>query len=291
MQPLKIVFIINPVSGNGHKKPGADFISKFFDSTYKISFVESTKSGHASELASEAMTTGADAVIAIGGDGTVNEIAKSLNGTRCALGIIPCGSGNGLARHHEIPFDVPAALDVIKRFNVIEHDSVSINGKLSFNVSGIGFDAHVAHLFGKNGKRGFSSYLKLVIQEFSGYNEQEIKITTSEGVIRQPVMLAAIANASQFGNNARISPLSDTHDGISNITLIRKMNALQLPLFMFNVFTRKVGNSSYANLLRGEKFLIESEKELPLHIDGEPAGFGKRFEIETLKASLRIILP
>lgn len=286
----KITFIINPASGS-RIKPGADIIRAFFDSNDSITFFESKEKNHAVEIAATAAKEGADAVIAIGGDGTVNEVARSLNGTPCALGIIPCGSGNGLARHHKIPFDVAQAIACIKRFNVVNHDAISINGQLSFNVSGIGFDAHIANLFGRNGKRGFKSYIKLVFKEFSSYTEKEICITTANGIVKQKIMLAAIANASQFGNNALIAPAADTNDGIADITLVRKMKGWQLPSFMYKVFNNRVSESPHSNLLTGEKFNIDCEEPLPLHLDGEPCGYAKQFNIQVMKGTLKLIVP
>ncbi len=290
-KPVKLVFITNPASGSRKKKPDEAFIRPYFDAEFNTFFFESQYNGHASELALEAVNNGADVVVAIGGDGTVNEIARSLNGTSCALGIIPCGSGNGLARHHRISMNVTEAINIIKRYNLAHHDAVAINGKLSFNVSGIGFDAHVAHLFGKDGKRGFSSYVKLVVKEFTKYTEKHIRIETADGIIEQPIMLAAIANASQFGNNAVIAPNASTHDGITDITLVRKMSAMKLPGFAMDVFAKKVADSPFAKLLQGKKFVITCDENLPLHLDGEPEGFSKKFEIETMKGSLKIIVP
>jgi len=289
----KIVFISNPASGTSNKKPDETFIRSFFenDSTTEIEIIETKFRGHAVEIAAEAVKKNADVVVAIGGDGTVNEIAGSLVGSNCALGIIPCGSGNGLARHHKIPMNFSEALRVIKRNNQKKHDAARINKVYSFNVSGLGYDAHVAHLFGKDGKRGFNSYIKLVFREFAAYHEHMLKITNGSEIIRQPVLLAAIATASQFGNNATISPLSDTNDGMTNLTLVRKMSGWKMPWFVIRVFAKQVGKSKFAKLLQQEKFIIESEIELPLHVDGEPAGFHKRIEIETVKDALRIIVP
>lgn len=292
MNSEKLVFIINPVSGSHTKKPGEKYIREFFkDAVSAIEIYNSESVGHAAQLAEKAIREGATIVVAAGGDGTVNEVAGVLNGTECILGIIPCGSGNGLARHHKIPLDFRKALEIIKRKNVICHDAALINNRISFNVSGVGFDAHVAHLFGKDGKRGFSNYIKLVIREFYSYKEQEIRVTTSAETIKQPIMLAAIATASQFGNNAVIAPEADTCDGISNLTLVRKMNGFILPAFMYQVFNRQVRDSRYARMLRDEKFTIECDAPLPLHIDGEPAGYHNRIDIKTLKGSLKIIIP
>src|SRR5688572_20599336 len=288
----KIVFIINPVSGTSQNKPGAEFLRSFFkEDEFEVDVLESKIPGHATSLANDGVNSGANVIIAVGGDGTVNEIARSLHNTNCALGIIPCGSGNGLARHHHISMNVKEAIQIIKQNNVVSHDAASINGQLSFNVSGIGFDAHVAHLFGNNGKRGFNNYVKLVFQEFARYQEQEINVSSKNGNVKQSVFLTAIATASQFGNNAVISPLSNTNDGHTNLTLVRKMSGWQLPSFMYKVFTKQVGKSEFTKQLQDEKFIIECENEMPLHLDGEPAGYHKKFVVETIKGALKLIVP
>lgn len=288
----KIVFIINPASGLRSRKPGEEVIRNFYkNKPVEIEIVKSKERGHASELAKKAISQNATAVVAIGGDGTVNEIAKVLNGTNVALGIIPCGSGNGLARHHLIPFKIQDSLQVILNHNIVNHDSVKINDYISFNVSGIGFDAHVAHLFGKDGKRGFISYAKLVLKEFASYNEFEFSLNYNGKQIKYKAMLVAIANGTQFGNNARIAPVADTNDGKAVVTVVKKMNFLQLPGFALKVFNGRIDHSSFATLMNEEKFTITCNHELPLHVDGEPSGFSTSFEITTLKSTLRLIVP
>jgi len=288
----KIVFIINPASGQRSRKPGEDVIRRFFkNKPVEIEIVKSLESGHASELTKTAISQKANTVVAVGGDGTVNEIAKVLNGTNVALGIIPCGSGNGLARHHLIPFNIQDSFQVILNNNSVSHDSVKINDYISFNVSGIGFDAHIAHLFGKDGKRGFISYAKLVIKEFSAYHEFGFSLDYNGKQKKYQAMLVAISNGSQFGNNARIAPVADTNDGKAVVTIVKKMNLLQLPGFALKVFKGSIDHSTFATLMNEEKFTITCDHELPLHIDGEAAGFAKHFEISTLKSSLRLLVP
>jgi diacylglycerol kinase (ATP) len=288
----KILFIVNPASGKLTGKPDAKTISRFFAGTsHDVTTVISSYAGHASEIAADAVKQKYDAVIAIGGDGTVNEIARILNGTECALGIIPCGSGNGLARHHKISLLPLKALTVIRNFKTVKHDALNINGMLSFNVSGIGFDAHVAHLFGKNGKRGFNSYLKLVIKEFKNYREQMITIDGGGVSASYTAMLTAISNGSQFGNNARISPHADTNDGLADITVVRKMNGWKMPYFAYKVFRGEVASSPYSNIMQAEKFTITSAQPIPLHIDGEPSGYAERYNVSTIRSSLNLIIP
>ena len=290
--PTKIFFVINPASGKNSRKPDETEILEFFRNTpFEIKTALTGSNGHASDLTKNALGENFDVVVAVGGDGTVNEIAKVLNGTGKYLGIIPCGSGNGLARHHKIPFKISEALAVIAKNNVVNHDSVKINDHYSFNVSGIGFDAHVAHLFGKDGNRGFLNYVKLVVKEFSDYHEFSYSIDCTEKKESGKAMLIAIANASQFGNNARIAPSADTNDGKADITVVRKMNFLQLPYFAYKVFKGEVHHSQFTSVMDTEKIIITCNTEVPLHVDGEPAGFSKRFEISSLKSSLRLIVP
>lgn len=290
--PQKIFFIINPASGNVKNKPRAEDINNFFaGKPYEVVIEFSKAKGHATELTNRALHQNADVVVAVGGDGTVNEIARAMNYSNKALGIIPCGSGNGLARHHKIPFKIEKALEVICNNHVISHDSIKINEHVSFNVSGIGFDAHVAHLFGADGKRGFASYVKLVVKEFSKYSEFEYKVNSSEHQWKGKAMLIAIANASQFGNNAQIAPYADTNDGKADITLVNKMSAWRLPLFAYKVFQGRVDHSKYARVLNTPSLTISCTEKMPLHVDGEPAGFSNQFEITTLKSTLKLLVP
>lgn len=288
----KILFISNPVSGNNASKPDEALIRKFFkNDNSTIEFTHTKYQGHATELTQKAVSENFDVVVAIGGDGTVNEIATALMNTGKSLGIIPCGSGNGLARHHKIPFNLQKALQIISNNNVILHDSIQINNNYSFNVSGIGFDAHIAHLFGKDGKRGFASYAKLVVQEFHKYKEFEFTII--DGVQKQKMIgiLVAIANASQFGNNVRIAPMADTNDGKADITVVRKMKFYQLPFFAYRVFNGSVTHSAFAEVMNTKKITINCEKEIPLHVDGEPAGFASSYDITSMQSSLKLIVP
>lgn len=287
-----ILFIINPASGTSHRKPDAEMITCFFKNTDVHPVVTITDHpGQASDFTKDAVQQNYDAVIAVGGDGTVNEVARELVHTPTALGIIPCGSGNGLARHHKVPFNHKKALEVILNNKPVNHDAVRINNHLSFNVSGIGFDAHVAHLFGKNGKRGFSSYVKLVLKEFSNYRESLIEVEINGITTEYNMMLTAIANASQFGNNARIAPLADTNDGLVDISVVRKMGLTQLPEFFYRVFTGNTAKSPHAVCLQQSEYTITCKNALPLHVDGEPCGTAHHFRIAVIPSAFKFIKP
>jgi len=289
---MKIFFVINPTAGTKRNSGDESFIRDFLNSLgieFKIEHTGGPGSAH--RLASQAIAEGFDVVVASGGDGTVNEAAKAVMKSDSAMTIIPRGSGNGLARHHHIPFGIKDNLEMILRNNVIQHDAIAINDQFSVNVSGIGFDAHVASLFGKNGKRGLMGYAKLVIGEFRKYTEKEITITINNENSGRKIFLLAIANSSQFGNNAFIAPDASTHDGIANITLVRKMPILSMPGFALKVFTGSVYSSAFAEKFVAEEMSITSSEEIALHIDGEPSGTHREIKIRTIKNAFKMLVP
>jgi len=287
----KILFIINPLAGSGKPILGENLSAVFHNTYFDADFTYTRHRGHAYELSQKAAAERYDAVIAVGGDGTINETGRGLMGSNSAMGIVPRGSGNGLARHHKIPLDIRGALEVIKRFNVTDHDAIRINEFYSFNVSGIGFDAHVAFLFGHNGKRGFSNYLRLVINEFPKYREHQFRIVSINRKIISPGFFVSIANGSQFGNNARIAPDAFTNDGKADLTLVRRMAGWKMPFFAMKVFNSTVKSSPFAEIDQAAQFLIESDTDAPLHIDGEPAGYSKSFQVNTISNALKLIIP
>jgi len=178
----KVFFIINRFSGTGYQD---SIEGRIIDACSSVNYectIEHTRDrGHATELAQTAVAEKFDMVFAVGGDGTVNEVAQGLVGSNVSMGILPKGSGNGLARHLGVPMKFSDALKLMNSNQVINMDTMSINGKLSVNVSGIGFDGHVAGLFGKNGKRGLAGYTKLVLKEFMSYKELQDKVDVDSG--------------------------------------------------------------------------------------------------------------
>ena len=227
----------------------------------------------------------------MGGDGTVNEVANGVYGKEISMGIVPCGSGNGLARHHRIPLNPAKAIRLIREGKVIHHDALRINGKLSFNVSGIGFDGRVAHLFGSDGQRGFSGYLKLIVKEFKAYRQHQFTIETGDLKRQTKGMFIALANASQYGNGARIAPEADTCDGLGDFTIVKRMHGVLVPFFALKVFNGKVASSPYAELLRAHSVTITCDPPAPLHLDGENGSISDRYEVTCEKGRLKLIVP
>ena len=203
----KIVFILNPISGTHSKKEIPEMIERTLDHEQFDAEIRLTEyAGHASEIAKECANEGIDIVVAIGGDGTVNEVARSLVHTQTALGIIPCGSGNGLARHLCLPLDIKKAIQIINACKIEAFDYGVINDLPFFCTCGMGFDAFISLKFAEAGKRGPVTYLENVLKEGLVYRPETYEVEDESGTKKYKAFLIACANASQYGNNAYIAP-------------------------------------------------------------------------------------
>ena len=230
---MKIKFIVNPVSGKGKQKGIEDSIKKNLDSKkyeYSVRFTE--RQGHAKELCKQAITDGYEAVIAVGGDGTVNEIASECIGKDTVLGIIPAGSGNGFAYHLGMKKNIKASILQLNNATIKIVDSCTANSMPFVNVSGIGFDAHIAHLFSKMSVRGFTSYVRLVLKECVLYPSKNYTIKFDNQERKVNAFLISWANSSQFGNNAVISPESEIDDGYFEICIVKKLPRIFIPILL-----------------------------------------------------------
>ena len=247
---------------------------------------------HATELAQQAaLSKKFDIVFAVGGDGTVNEVAQGLVHTQQIMGILPKGSGNGLARHLGIPMDFKKSLALIDSPHSISMDSFLINNKLSVNVSGIGFDGHVASLFAKGEKRGLIGYSKLVLKEFLSFHEFSIEITIDHAIFNRDVFVLAIANSSQFGNNARVSPHASVCDGLLDVCFIRKVPIAQTVGFVQKMFTGQIEKSSWVDSVQAKHLTLSFEQPMPYHVDGEAMKPERNFSITIQPASINMVVP
>ncbi len=288
----KVLFIINRFSGSGYRK-GLEgrIISQCEARKLECSIEFTKKQGHGTTLARMALKKNYKMVFAVGGDGTVNEVAKGLLHTGIPLGIIPKGSGNGLARHLQIPLTIDKSLKMLDLEKIVAIDTFTINDRLSLNVSGIGFDGHVAGLFGKDGKRGLISYGRIVVSNFIKFKEFNCEITMNNTALNQKSFLLSIANSSQFGNNAVIAPNASVCDRQLNICIVRKMNLLQGLGFIAQLFTKKADKSRFVSSYIAQKLGITTSNPIPYHIDGEAAGVNSNFNIRINPASLLISIP
>jgi diacylglycerol kinase (ATP) len=288
----KVFFIINKYSGTGYRP---EVEGKIITACGKLNLectLEFTQSrGHATELAQYAIQQKFDTVFAVGGDGTVNEVAQALVHTNTTMGILPKGSGNGLARHLGIPMKFTGALELLASGNFIAMDTVMVNDKLSVNVSGIGFDGHVAGMFGKDGKRGLLGYGKLVMREFQSYPEFRVDIMLDGQPLERRAFIIALANSSQFGNNAQIAPHASVCDQQVDISLIKKVPFAQVVGFARKMFTGHLNRSAFVEIKQAKKISLEFHHPIAYHIDGEAMEPLRKFSVEVQPASLRMLVP
>ena len=288
----KILFIITPISGGRDKKKIPGLIEKHLDKQlfdYRISFTERVEHGYM--LAKAAVKDNYDIIVAVGGDGTVNELAKAIVNTNVVLGIIPFGSGNGLARTLKIPLKASKAIKVINLLNTDKIDSASFNEHYFFNVSGSGFDAHISQSFARNKIRGFMGYIKTTLEELKNYIPQNYEITLDGETIKRDAFIVSIANSSQYGNNAHIAPRADVKDGWLDIVVVKPIAWFMIPILAVRMFNKTAGKSSYVEMFRAKKIFIKRELEAAIHLDGEPRMEQKDLAIEIIPLSLTVIVP
>ncbi len=288
----KILFIINKYSGTGYNPELEGKIIDYCAGADMDCTIEFTKKkGHGTDLAKAGVKNGFDAIFAVGGDGTVNEVARGMIHTALPMGIIPKGSGNGLALHLQIPLAIDRSLGVLKKSKTVAIDTFTINGHLSVNISGIGFDGYIANQFGKNGTRGLGGYGKLVFQNFCKYGEFAFDANLSGTRISGKSFILAVANSSQFGNNARIAQSASVCDHLLDICVIRKMPVWSALDFAHKMFRNNLEKSRFIKIHRHEALTVRTDKPIDYHVDGEPYGVASWFEVKLMAASLRVIVP
>jgi YegS/Rv2252/BmrU family lipid kinase len=292
MEKIKIKFIINPISG-GKNKAGIEKLiyEAFCSDNYSVDIQYTQYQRHATEIASKSVSDGFNQVVAVGGDGTVNEVAKALIGSDVEFGIVPMGSGNGLSRFLNIPFKPELAFNVIKKRRIFAIDTIKINDEYFVNVAGFGFDAHIAHLFSTYGKRGFVSYIKLIFKEFFKYKDDNYSLIIDGKTLNINAFLVSFANSSQFGNNAHIAPLAEINDGLIDICILKKFPWWKTFIIVILLYTKGLSKSKYYNVIKAPSLKIINTKSLKGHIDGDPIVFNADVDIEILPLSLKVIQP
>ena len=288
----KIIFIVNPISGTHNKDQILDLVDKTLDKNiYQWETWYTQYAGHAVELAAKAVEEKTDIVVAIGGDGTINEVGRSLVHTDTALGIIPCGSGNGLARHLQIPLEAKKALKIINKGIVEYIDYGRINGLCFFCTCGVGFDAFVSLKFATAGKRGVMTYLEKTLQEGLNYQPETYELETADGTYKFKAFLVACANASQYGNNAYIAPAANLTDGLLDITVLEPFTVLEVPQLAFQLFNKKLDQNSHFKSFKCKKLTIKRQHPGVMHFDGDPIEGDATIEVELIPKGLKVIIP
>ncbi len=288
----KIQVIINPISGVGLK----DKIPELISSRCKahgvaVDIVNTAYPGHASELSRKAVDEGMDCIIAVGGDGTVNEIAKNMLYSDVILGIIPKGSGNGLARELHIPMDVKSAIDVIFSNNVSVIDACKANEKVFFCTCGVGFDAVVSAGFAKEKHRGSLTYVKETVENYLNYKPEIYELHIDSNTIKEEAFLITCANASQYGNNAYIAPHADIQDGQMDITILSPFTALDIAPLAIQLFSKTLHKNSKIKTIKAKEARIIRQREAIMHLDGDPVMAAKDIELSVLHAAINVFTP
>jgi|TARA_B100000959_G_scaffold253985_1_gene285321 YegS/Rv2252/BmrU family lipid kinase len=284
---MKIRFIINPVSGTGKQKGIEKLIQNNLHIEYDIVYTE--KNGDASILSQEAIDKKIDIVVAVGGDGTVNECAKTLIGSNLSLGVIPCGSGNGFAYHLGMKKSIKKAIRQLNSCTVNTIDSCTANEEKFVNIAGMGFDAHIAKLFANNKKRGFFTYLKLILKELT-YKPKAYKLEYDDTRKEIRAYFICFANASQYGNDFKISPNSSICDGLIDFVIVKEFPKWKIPLFLYTIAKGKAHLSKDIEFIQAKEMIIEAKSEL-LHLDGEPKKLNIPITIKVHPKTLKIFSP
>ena len=287
-----ITFIINPISGGIKKDMLPALIGKYIDKNiFDIEIVFTRSAEHNVELAQKAVEQKKDIVVAVGGDGTINHIAKFVTGTQSTMAIVPVGSGNGLARHLGLSLNHERSLKIINQLKTISVDTGKANDAFFINVAGAGFDAHVSHMFATAPKRGLISYAKITLAEFARYKSRSYELIIDGNKVNENAFLVCVANGSQYGNNAFIAPGADLTDGVFEVSVLKPFLKRHVPFIGLEMFTKKFGNSAYVKTYRGKHIIINRPFAEVVNIDGEPVMLEKDLDIQINPASLKVIVP
>lgn len=292
---MKTLFIFNPYSGHNRRRPAfagsiRDFISA---RSLDAGLVTTEAPGHATELAREAAHAGCEQIVAVGGDGTMNEVAQALLHTPTALALVPCGSGNGLALHLGLPLSPLGALSLIAgaASRVAALDTGSADGWPFFNAMGLGLDADVSHRFNGLAQRGLVGYARTALAAVRDIRPERVCITSNDFRDELDVLLVAVANSDQYGNNARIAPGARVDDGMLDLVAVAPVGFFGAAMLAARLFTGSFDESSRVRRLRGRRFVIDRVAAGLIHTDGETHAAGARVEVAVHPRSLRVLVP
>lgn len=285
-----ILAIINPISGTRSKDGMEQALKDHLGNNVEV--VYTSAPGHATELSRQAVAAGrVDTIVAIGGDGTINETASALIGSPLKLGIIPCGSGNGLARHLHIPLNRDKAISLIKEGRPQRCDTVTVNSRPCFCTMGLGFDASVSQAFARAPRRGLLTYARIAMEQFLKYKPIKYTLTTDSGEFTVSAFLIAVCNASQYGNNAYIAPRASLTDGLLDITILTEGRHAALAMAGLRLFTKGIEHSPLIHTMRSRHVSLRRDLPGAGHIDGEALELPERVDVDIVPSSLSIITP
>ncbi len=289
----RILFIVNPISGSRRKRNMPQLISDKIDkSKFEITITQTEYASHAIEISKQGVEDKYDVIVAVGGDGTVNEVASQMIHSNSALGIIPGGSGNGLARHLGIPLIPSRAIELLNTGFASKIDTATVNDKPFVSIAGVGFDAKVAKIFAKSPRRGFLTYFRIAANEFLAYKPKKYKLQFDDGLyIKRRAFFIAFANSNQFGYNAQIAPNARLNDGKIDICIAQKPNVFQTPVVANLLLLKLIDKSPLMDVISTTGVIINRKKNKVVNIDGEPVKLDKKLVIKVIPSSLKVIIP
>ena len=286
-----VTFIVNPKSGTRSKDGIEETIGQAMNAVrFDCRVVRTEYAGHASVIASQCVCEGQDICVAVGGDGTVNEVARSLVNSQTALGIVPCGSGNGLACHLRLPMDMKEALAIINEAQTDFFDYGIINSQPFFCTCGMGFDAFVSEKFAEAGKRGLTTYIEKVLTESLKYEPDTYTVEDETGTHKYKAFLIACANAAQYGNNAYIAPRASMQDGLLDVIVMEPFTVLEAPQMAIDLFAKTLGNNHRIKTFQARRIHIHREQEGAIHYDGDPMQMGKDIDVSIEPLGLKAVV-
>jgi YegS/Rv2252/BmrU family lipid kinase len=289
----KVVLIVNPASGSGNSHKIIERAEAIVEKNrFDGQFFYTTGPGDGKRQAKRALNEGTDIIVAVGGDGTINEVASQLIDKDVELAIVPTGSGNGLARHLGIPLTIDGALKVLNHSYAAKVDAAQFNGRPFFNVSGLGFDAYVGYIFATLKDRGLWNYVRASLRAFLRFKAFKTEIVSNgEVLFSGEAFMVSVANTSQFGNNVYINPLGRTYDGQIEIAVMLPFARWKAPLVVYRLFMKSIHKSPYVHVWSVEQAEISTEHPVKTHIDGEVAEQVSHASVKVLPGALRVLVP
>ena len=286
----EIVFIVNPISGGKDKSGILKAVEKHLDgSLYHARVVFTERAGQAEELSRNLK---ADVVVAVGGDGTVSEVATGLLGTGKALGIIPCGSGDGLALHLGISRNPVKAVRALNAGRIARIDAARLDGRPFFCTAGVGLDADVAWDFARSARRGLGTYISTAWGLWRhGDRAHPYRVTTDAGTWSGPAVIITVGNANQWGNEARIVPKASLRDGLLDVTVVEPFATWEIPILAAQLMTGKADSSRRVRSFRSTRVQISRDHPGPAHCDGDPFEAGADLLLEIMPGALDVVVP
>lgn len=290
----KILFIVNPISGHHDKSKFPSIVDNLIDKDkydYTIKLTE--YGGHAAELTKQAIADDYDIIVAVGGDGTINEVATNMIGARQTFAIVPYGSGNGLARHLHLPLKAKKVItEVISKGIKAKIDTATVNGVPYVSIAGVGFDAIIADYFARDPNRGFKTYFKLITEKYFKFKPEKyhIILDDKEEFDCEPLFIS-FANSNQFGFNAAVSPHASLNDGLLDVCIFKKPKLVAVPYVAERLMTQHIDRTKYVDIHKAKKINVIRPREDYANIDGEAIMMTKDVTVEINPLSLNILLP